>query len=383
MAIVFQFTGSTLYNWERIIDFGAQADTVKFVFARQVTYNTLAVHTGIGTGATWEEQLYMQDVVNQNTIYRIALTFNPLVGAFGQQQFWVNGSVVDTRTQSSRPLNMTNERILVGKSNWSNNGCLNGIIYSLKLYNRVLPQWEIQRDLQLAFTVPPSTYSTTSAFKSSTLLLQTTTVAAVALSTTVETSTVPTVMTTSRIGTTSATQVITTVQTVSLPPPGSSSSVWFTTMSSELNDMSLTTSIMTSSAMDTTTTEIPRAFTTLDPYADPMTSPASLTITDEPLTTTYTTFIPTSTTIPEAFFSVSTWTEGDSVPITDTDAVWEMSTLAVTTMSSEKVNIVKLDGAYLMLYAGRNPFLIATALMSFVMLLSTIAIYFVVKWLFI
>ena len=168
-TIVFQFIGSGWNSWERLFDFGVHSWRTKLVFARHYGDATVALQTGVDIGESWDTYRFMQNQVLQNTIYRLAIVYNPNIGSAGEVQFWSNGSFVESQTQQNRPMNITNERIFVGKSNWPDDGCLNAIIYSLRLYNRVLPQWEMARDLQLPFTAAPSTTARTTIIIPSTL----------------------------------------------------------------------------------------------------------------------------------------------------------------------------------------------------------------------
>jgi hypothetical protein len=148
-TVRFMFTG-TAGEWERIFDFGNGLGDNNIVLTRDGLTNNLSMQLFNG-GTNWG--VTANYALAQNTIYNIAVVYDPNISSTGTMYFYING----TLQQSTQPGAKITDRVLqytyVGKSNWSNTlFFLNGNIYSLKVYNRVLSAAEITAASQFPST---------------------------------------------------------------------------------------------------------------------------------------------------------------------------------------------------------------------------------------
>lgn len=144
----FMFTG-TLGSFERIFDFGSGADNNNILCTRNFTYNTMRFHIANGSTNATCDATY---TFSQNTIYNIAVVYNPAITSNGTMYFYVNGTLQQTLVPSFKAVDRTVAYTYVGRSSWSSDAALNGNIYSLKVYNRVLSAAEITAASQFPST---------------------------------------------------------------------------------------------------------------------------------------------------------------------------------------------------------------------------------------
>lgn len=140
----FSFTG-TVGAWERIFDFGNGAPSDNIILNRYSTTTNLQLNYYLGAHTSYMISTFS---FAQNTVYKIAMVYNPSVGTNGTFYLYVNG----TLSQSAAPtfqstVGKATDRTLancyVGKSLNGVDNATNANIYSLRVYNRVLTAAEI------------------------------------------------------------------------------------------------------------------------------------------------------------------------------------------------------------------------------------------------
>lgn len=140
MTATFRFTGSAGAS-ERLIDLGNAQANNNIIVSRWGTFSRLSLE--IYNSATYVFGFSPIFIINQNTIYSIAVIYNPAIGTNGTMYFYMNGKLQETFTGSAKPTDRTVTGCLIGKSWWSADGALNGDIYSLNVYNRVISEAEV------------------------------------------------------------------------------------------------------------------------------------------------------------------------------------------------------------------------------------------------
>lgn len=141
----FMFTG-TAAAWERIFDFGNGSPNDNIVLNRYSTSQSIQINYYTGTNIHF---MVSTALFNQNTLYNIAVLYNPNQGTYGTFYLYINGVL----SQSAAPVtpgtlvkaaNRTLNTTYVGKSLTGVDYALNANIYSLRVYDRVLTETEIQ-----------------------------------------------------------------------------------------------------------------------------------------------------------------------------------------------------------------------------------------------
>lgn len=141
ITATFRFTG-TAGAWERLVDLGNGQGDNNIIISRAFGNTGLAF--SIYNNASGAFQFYPVLTISQNVIYSIAFIYNPNVGTLGTMYYYVNGKLQETFTGSTKPTDRTLTGCLVGKSWWGSDSALNGDIYSLNVYNRVISEDEVR-----------------------------------------------------------------------------------------------------------------------------------------------------------------------------------------------------------------------------------------------
>lgn len=147
----FRFTGGTALNWERIFDFGNGSANDNILCGRMMNTNNMRFQIFNGASFITCDVTY---TFNQNTTYNIVVVYDPNVTSTGSMYFYVNGTLQQTTSAPAfKAADRTVTYSYVGKSLWSDlDYALNGDIYSLKVYNRVLSAAEISDASQYPYT---------------------------------------------------------------------------------------------------------------------------------------------------------------------------------------------------------------------------------------
>jgi hypothetical protein len=182
------FNFGNVDNWERIVDFGRDANGGSLVWgdaadndnvswARESTTNNLLF--AMRNGATEIARCSAAGAILNNTVasYAVTLSFG------GSCQMYRNGVAISTTTTTSyttRQNIVTRNSNFIGRSNWTADGDLNSSIRSLYIYNRaisaseVLNNYNTERQFTISYdannatsgTAPSSTTYTTTSFTS-------------------------------------------------------------------------------------------------------------------------------------------------------------------------------------------------------------------------
>jgi alpha-N-arabinofuranosidase len=124
---------TSLVSWERIFDFGS--GTSKYMFLTPDNGATNTIRFSITTGGSNAEQQLTGPAIAANTWTNIAVTLSGSIGTL-----YVDGTAVATNTSMSlnpSSLGNTNHDYL-GKSQFSGDPALSGLIDDVRIYNRAL-----------------------------------------------------------------------------------------------------------------------------------------------------------------------------------------------------------------------------------------------------
>jgi hypothetical protein len=130
----FAFTG-TIGSWERIFDFNTLYNNNSVLLARNSGTNKIRMFMFIGTTA---QSVTSSIDLSQSTIYNVTCIFNAINSTL---QMYINGILQNTTSSVISPGLQTYNYCYVGSSTLLE--YLNGDIYSLNVYNRVLSPNEL------------------------------------------------------------------------------------------------------------------------------------------------------------------------------------------------------------------------------------------------
>ena len=127
-----------LNQWSRIFDFGNGQGIDNFIFG---IVNQKFVLNNRGASFISKFMFSSKDIT-LNDWYFLSITFKDLV-----VKMYMNGELTSTDTLSSLYNTNTNLNYF-GKSNWASDPLLNGVISSMKIFNRELSQNEILMEME-------------------------------------------------------------------------------------------------------------------------------------------------------------------------------------------------------------------------------------------
>ncbi|MDG1173447.1 MAG: LamG domain-containing protein, partial [Opitutales bacterium] len=128
-------------HWSRIFDFGNGQDNNNILIANDQTSATSRFNLHLpagnpsltGTNLTLNAWLHRAGVIEAN----------------GNMKLYLNGTLIASNTNTSALPTLTRTQQYVGRSNWSNDGYLDGLIDDFRIYNRALSATEVSNLYQL------------------------------------------------------------------------------------------------------------------------------------------------------------------------------------------------------------------------------------------
>lgn len=136
MTFSFWFRSNNSNNWARIFDFGNGADKNNIVI--YILDNNLTFLLITSTPGDLNKYHLIKDI-NNNKLHHILWTIN-------YNKTWniyLDGKLSTTMNNQEYPIDIIYTSNYLGKSNWSNDPYLNGMISDFRLYNRILTNNEI------------------------------------------------------------------------------------------------------------------------------------------------------------------------------------------------------------------------------------------------
>ena len=130
-------------NWSRVIDFNAGANGVQDMFLTLPGSDSSPLRFQYKENGA-EQVTDWGGTISLNTVYTIAVVYNPNVGGTsGQTKMFVNGTLVVTNTAMSyKGTDKTYTYTYVGRSSYGGDAYLGVNIYSLDVFNRAITDAE-------------------------------------------------------------------------------------------------------------------------------------------------------------------------------------------------------------------------------------------------
>ncbi|MGY0217397.1 tandem-95 repeat protein [Endozoicomonadaceae bacterium StTr2] len=127
-------------SWSRIVDFGNGSADNNIILAHEGTTNTIAFEIYDGTGYPADGVLKIDNFFTQGEWVHITAT----VDSSGAMRIYKNGELAGENLDGAVPPEMTRSNNYVGKSNWSNDGALDGSVDELSIFNSTLNASEVK-----------------------------------------------------------------------------------------------------------------------------------------------------------------------------------------------------------------------------------------------
>ena len=128
-------------NWQRVFDFSNGDNGNQDMFLTIPGTGNSPLRFMYKEGGQ-EQQTDYTGTISLNTLYKIAVVYNPNIGGTGRVQIWINGSVVVTNTSMpQKGTNKTYARTYYGKSSYAD-AYFGGKYYKLNIYNRAISDAE-------------------------------------------------------------------------------------------------------------------------------------------------------------------------------------------------------------------------------------------------
>jgi hypothetical protein len=141
IAARFQFTSNAY--WERLVDFNNGPHREDIFLGRRDVSNILSFKIG---GDSLTSVLEPNFEFKKNVIYKVVAVYNPALGATGRLIMYMNGQEIGNVAAVSKYSDNLYQNSWVGRSSYIWDGCLSADIYSLKIYDKVVPVNEISWD---------------------------------------------------------------------------------------------------------------------------------------------------------------------------------------------------------------------------------------------
>ncbi|WP_461537953.1 tandem-95 repeat protein [Spongorhabdus nitratireducens] len=127
-------------SWSRIVDFGNGSADNNIILAHEGTTNTIAFEIYDGTGYPADGVLKIENFFTQGEWVHITAT----VDSSGAMRIYKNGELAGENLDGVVPPEMTRSNNYVGKSNWSNDGALDGSVDELSIFDSTLNAAEVK-----------------------------------------------------------------------------------------------------------------------------------------------------------------------------------------------------------------------------------------------
>ena len=121
-------------NWSRIIDFGNGSENNNIILAHAGTSNNLVFNIRPQTGNAGSKSVGVENFFTAGEWVYLTAT----VSDSGIMRVYKNGELVGERLDGAVPARMVRSNNYIGKSNWSNDGSLDGAIDDLIILDRAL-----------------------------------------------------------------------------------------------------------------------------------------------------------------------------------------------------------------------------------------------------
>lgn len=156
MVCAFMFRGSSIGDWERLIDFGNGAGN-QYVLVTRFTNTNQLRFVIVENGVVYD--CMPNFTFLQSTLYEIACVYDPYVGSTGCMSFYVDGILRHTLVPPVKFTDRTLTNCYVGRSAFGSDRAFQGRIYFLHVYNRAITPQEVWTASRICDVIPYSGFN--------------------------------------------------------------------------------------------------------------------------------------------------------------------------------------------------------------------------------